>query len=342
MNTFGRLFQIAVYGESHGPEVGVLIDGCPAGLSLSAEDFLPDLEKRKAGLPGTTARREPDVPLIKSGLVNDRTTGAPLLIAFQNQDVQSQDYLDIRDTIRPGHADFAARRKFCGFNDIRGGGHFSGRLTVALTAAGVVAKKIISPITIESELLEAGGSRDIEAAVRSAAEAQDSIGGLIECRADGLPVGLGEPFFDSVESLISHLVFAIPGIKGIEFGSGFGCSRMRGSECNDAFIDSDGKTATNHAGGVNGGLTNGNSLVFRVAVKPPSSIAREQNTIDLRTNKPLKISIKGRHDICIALRMPVIVEAAAAVVLADLLMLEKKIPKNRGGDHEAGKNPDKD
>lgn len=327
MNTFGRLFQIALFGESHGEGVGILIDGCPAGLPLETEDFSLDLRRRQAGAPGTTPRREPDIPLIKSGLLNQKITGAPLLILFENRDVQSKDYQTLHDTPRPGHADFAARHKFRKFNDYRGSGHFSGRLTVALVAAGVIAKKILAPAIVEATLLEAGGSKEIEKAVQSALEENDSIGGVVECRARGLPVGLGEPFFDSVESLISHLVFAVPGIKGIEFGSGFACTKMKGTECNDVIVNKEGKTKTNHAGGINGGLTNGNELIFRVAVRPPSSVKKEQSTINLQTGETVKISVHGRHDACIALRMPVILEAVTAIVLADFMLIEQEIPR---------------
>lgn len=324
MNSFGRLFKIALFGESHGEDVGILIDGCPAGLSLTQEDFFADLRRRLAGAPGTTERREPDMPLIKSGLLNQKTTGAPLLILFENKDVLSKDYKNLQDIPRPGHADFVARQKYGGFNDFRGGGHFSGRLTVTLVAAGVVAKKILEPASIEATLLEAGGSRDFKKAVQSALEENDSIGGIVECRAGGIPIGLGEPFFDSIESQISHLVFAVPGIKGIEFGAGFACSRMKGTECNDVIVNREGKTKTNHAGGVNGGITNGNELVFRVAVRPPSSVGKEQRSINLKTGKRVKISVQGRHDACIALRMPVIIEAATAVILADFMLIEQK------------------
>lgn len=327
MNTFGELFKIALCGESHGEGVGVIIDGCPAGLPLTQEDFSADLSRRQAGVPGTTQRQETDIPLIQSGLLNHKTTGAPLLIFFENKDIQSEDYKNLEDIPRPGHADFVARRKYGGYNDFRGGGHFSGRLTVALVAAGVVAKKILASVSVRATLLEAGGSKEIEKAVLSALDENDSIGGIVECRARGLPVGLGEPFFDSVESKISHLVFAIPGIKGIEFGSGFACTRMKGTEYNDVILNREGKTETNHAGGINGGITNGNELVFRVAVRPPSSVRKEQRSINLETGEPVKVSVQGRHDACIALRMPVILEAATAVVLADFMLIEQKIPR---------------
>ena len=226
MNSFGKLFRITLFGESHGENIGVILDGCPAGIPLSAKDFIKDLGRRQPGAYGTTPRKETDVPLFKSGLFNERTTGATLTILFENKNIRSKDYSHLKNTPRPGHADFAAHHKYGGFNDYRGGGIFSGRLTVGLVAAGVVAKKILSPIEVDARLTEAGGDNNIEKNIQSAIREKDSIGGIIECRVNGLPIGLGEPFFDSTESLISHLVFAIPGIKGIEFGSGFACSRM--------------------------------------------------------------------------------------------------------------------
>jgi chorismate synthase len=323
MNSFGRLFRIQIFGESHGPSLGLLIDGCPAGVRLGLRDFLPDLRRRKSGRPGTTARLEPDLPQVESGLFRGRTTGAPLLVRFPNVDIKSDGYSLFRTIPRPGHADFAALKKYRGFHDHRGGGVFSGRLTLALVAAGVVAKKIIAPLAVSARLLEAGGRADIARTVARAAAAHDSVGGLVECRAENVPVGLGEPFFDSVESLISHLVFAIPGIKGIEFGAGFAAGRMRGSAFNDPFMKPDGRTATNNAGGISGGLANGNTIVFRVAVRPASSIGLAQQTINLKTGKPATLLIRGRHDACFALRLPVVVEATAAAVLADLLLRDR-------------------
>ncbi|MCW3120961.1 MAG: chorismate synthase, partial [Flavipsychrobacter sp.] len=278
MNTFGSIFRVSIFGESHGKWVGVTIDGCPAGIPLSESDLLPDLERRKAGAKGTTPRKEEDVPLFVSGVFNGATTGAPLTIVFENNNVRSADYSGMKDTPRPGHADFVLDKKFNGFNDPRGGGHSSGRLTVALVAAGCVAKKILTGIVINARLAEAGGNADIEAAIQKAIENQDSIGGVVSCSVTGLPVGIGEPFFNSVESVISHAVFAIPAIKGIEFGSGFGAAAMTGSVHNDPITDGEGTTKTNNAGGVNGGITNGNELYFRVAVKPTSSTPRQQQT----------------------------------------------------------------
>ena len=328
MNSFGRLFRLSILGESHGPCVGILIDGCPAGLALAAEDFLADLERRRGGgAPGTTPRREDDRPLLQTGVHQGRTTGAPILILFENRSVDSSAYEAIRHTPRPGHADWVAQHKFGGHADMRGSGHFSGRLTAALVAAGVVAKKLLGGATVTARLLEAGGSADIEAAVAAAMQAGDSVGGLVECRVTGLPAGLGEPFFDSVESLISHGVFAIPAIKGIEFGDGFGACRLRASAVNDALTDVQGRTRSNHAGGINGGISNGNELVFRVGVKPTSSIHRAQDTVDMRTEEPAVLTMGGRHDACIALRVPPVLEAVTAAVLADLLLLEARVAR---------------
>lgn len=324
MNSFGRLFRINIFGESHGKAVGVTIDGCPAGISIAPDDFLHDLTRRKSGAKGTTPRIEADLPQLLSGVFNGKTTGAPLTIIFENTNIKPGDYENLLAQPRPGHADFVTLQKFGGFGDYSGGGHFSGRLTIALVAAGVIAKKIIEPISISAKLLKAGGSENIQKAVEEAMAASDSIGGLIECTAKNLPVGLGEPFFDSVESLISHSVFAIPAIKGIEFGSGFAAAAIRGSEHNDLIISANGKTSTNNAGGINGGISNGNDLVFRVAVKPTSSIGKAQNTFNFANSKVEELKIEGRHDACIALRVPPVIEAVTAIVLADLILVGKK------------------
>lgn len=325
MNSFGRIFRISIFGESHGPLVGITIDGCPAGIPLKAEDFLADLNRRKAGASGTTPRKEDDTPSIVSGCFNDHTTGAPLTIIFENNNTRSTDYDAIKNTPRPGHADFVLNKKHSGFNDHRGGGHSSGRLTVAIVAAGIVAKKILLDINISARLIEAGGNADIEAAIQKAVDQQDSIGGLIQCTATGIPVGLGEPFFDSVESAISHIVFSIPAVKGIEFGAGFAAAKMTGSQHNDAIVDATGKTATNNSGGINGGITNGNELLFKVAIKPTSSTPQEQQTWSNATQQVESFTVKGRHDLCIALRAPVVVEAATAIALADLLLIKKAL-----------------
>ena len=329
MNQFGRLFRISILGESHGECVGLLIDGCPAGLSLSQEDFKTDIDRRKPGAKGTTPRIEDDIPFLKSGVFNGQTTGAPLLILFENNNTRSEDYEKKRDFPRPGHADFVAHKKFGGFEDYRGGGHFSGRLTVALVAAGVVAKKILANtkdnIQINASITEIGGETDQEKGLQKAIDAKDSIGGIVECKATGLPIGLGEPFFDSLESSISHIVFAIPAIRGIEFGTGFAAAKMFGSQHNDAIENMEGKTASNHAGGIVGGISNGNELVFRVAVKPTSSTPQNQHTLNWSSGDMETFSVKGRHDLCIALRVPVILESVTAIVLADSMLLEQRV-----------------
>ena len=327
MNSFGRIFRVHIFGESHGDCAGLTIDGCPAGLDLSVEDFFIDIERRKGGTKGTTPRKEDDTPKIITGWFNGKTTGAPLTILFENKNTRSGDYEKQRAFPRPGHADFTAHKKFGGYEDFRGSGHFSGRLTVSLVAAGVVAKKLLQHIKIESSILEIGGEADLEKGLQKAINEKDSIGGIVECRVNNLPVGLGEPFFNSVESVISHAVFAIPAVRGIEFGTGFAAAKMFGSKHNDAIAEEGGKTVTNHAGGIVGGITNGNEFVFRVAIKPTSSTPKEQESLNWETNTVENFSIKGRHDLCIALRVPVILEAVTAFVLADLMMLEDKIKR---------------
>ena len=322
MNSWGQIFRVSIWGESHGPQVGVSIDGVPAGIALCEEDFSKDLDRRRAGAAGTTPRKESDIPHIVSGVYNGFTTGSPLTIEFVNENTQSGDYRNLVKHPRPSHADLVAQQKWNGYNDPRGGGHFSGRITLGLVAAGVVAKKILDNDTVFStEIIEIGGEQDkakFAEILESARTAQDSVGGVVECRAKGITAGLGEPFFDSAESLIAHLLFSIPAVKGVEFGKGFEAARMRGSEHNDAIIDESGTTATNNAGGIVGGITNGNELVVRAAIKPTASIAQEQATYNFESNKVEPLVIKGRHDVCIALRAAVVVESAIAIALADL------------------------
>ncbi len=321
MNSFGQNFRVTMWGESHGVEIGVSIDGVPAGIPLTETDFLEDLDRRRSGKIGTTPRKESDTPKIVSGVFNGYTTGAPLTISFVNESTRSKDYSALSTHFRPSHADRVASVKFDGYNDYRGGGHFSGRLTLTLVAAGVVAKKVLgSAYNFSSSIIELGGSSDAteyDAIVLSALKDRDSVGGVIECRVEGTPVGLGEPFFDSVESRMAHILFAIPAIKGVEFGAGFESARMRGSENNDMITDAEGHTATNHAGGINGGISNGNDILFRVAVKPTPSIASEQMTYNSATQSVESLVIEGRHDAAIVLRAGVVVEAAAAIALAD-------------------------
>jgi chorismate synthase len=323
MNNFGKLFRISIFGESHGKSVGITVDGCPPGLALTENDFTYDLSRRKSGAKGTTPRNEDDLPELISGTFNGFTTGAPITVLFRNTNTRSGDYSNLQTSPRPGHADYVANKKFKGFQDFRGGGHFSGRLTLALVAAGVIAKKIVSPVEINAELKQAGGNANIEEAIDRALANHDSIGGIVECVATNIPIGLGEPFFDSVESVISHIVFSIPAIKGIEFGSGFAAAQMFGSQHNDSIINAEGKTATNNSGGINGGITNGNEVIFRVAVKPTSSIGKTQQTFNSVSGKVEDLTIEGRHDACIALRVPVVLEAATAIALADLMLQMK-------------------
>ncbi|HQR92801.1 MAG: chorismate synthase [Bacteroidetes bacterium 24-39-8] len=334
MNSFGRIFRVNIFGESHGESVGLNLDGCPAGLPLDLDDFMDDIKRRQGGNQrGATPRKEDDLPIFKSGLFNGITTGAPITILFENNNTRSGDYEKLRAVPRPGHADFTAHAKFGGFEDFRGGGHFSGRLTVALVAAGVIAKKILKTaegdtnIEVVASILEIAGETDVEKGLDKAIAAKDSVGGIVECRVTGLPIGLGEHFFDSVESLISHAVFAIPAVRGIEFGTGFAAAKMFGVEHNDAILDASGKTASNHSGGIVGGYTNGNELVFRIAIKPTSSTPKEQQTWNWETNEIESFSVKGRHDLCIALRVPVVLEAVTAMVLADLMLIDQKIKR---------------
>ena len=372
MNSFGSKFRVEIFGESHGEAIGVVVDGAKAGIPLSKEDFMEDILRRKSGSKGTTPRIEPDEPEILSGVFEGHTTGAPIAIIFRNTNTKSSDYKELLDVPRPGHADWTASVKWNGFNDPRGGGHFSGRLTLPLVAAGVIAKKQCG-FSFHADLVEIGGETDKDKwpdLLDATAKEGDSLGGIVECHVDGVPAGLGDPFFDSVESLISHAVFSIPGVRGIEFGDGFAAARLKGSEHNDSLTcpgtslmaeaSSGGPTASlceapplasqseapvpplnvprvavvgpsrlvsaiqqpvlakNGAGGVNGGITNGAPIVFRVAFKPTSSIAKAQKTLNIKTGEMTELKIKGRHDVCFALRTPVIVEAVAAIVLAGL------------------------
>lgn len=327
MNSFGKIFRVSIFGESHGSGVGIVVDGVPSGLPLSYSDFDKDLARRRSGAKGTTPRKEADLPKLNSGIFNNYSTGAPLVIQFENTNTRSKDYNKLREIPRPGHADFVASKKFGGFEDFRGGGHFSARLTLGLVGAGVIAKKLIAPISIEAKLIEAGDNTNIDAAIDKAVEEQNSIGGIIECRAKNIPIGIGEPFFDSIESVLAHIMFSIPAVKGVEFGSGFQSAKMKGSEHNDNILSIDGKTETNHAGGINGGISNGNELIFRIAIKPTSSISLEQKTLNVNTGKVDTLKVEGRHDLCVALRAPVIVEAATAIVLADFMIQAQKIER---------------
>lgn len=326
MNSFGNKFRISIFGESHGKSVGITIDGCPAGLSIHEKDLLIDLERRKGGMQkGTTPRQEADYPIFMSGVFNGKTTGFPITILFENNNTRSDDYKNQRSIPRPGHADMTANQKFGGNEDYRGGGHFSARLTTGLVAAGAIAKMLIPHINITAVIKEIGGESNLERGLQKAIDAKDSIGGIIECTVKGLPFGLGEPYFDSIESVLAHMIFSVPAVKGIEFGAGFSAAKMFGTEHNDSIINKDGKTKSNHAGGIVGGISNGNDLVFRIAIKPTSSTPKMQTSYNWDTNQMESFSIKGRHDLCVALRAPVIIEAVTAIVLVDFMQLEQKI-----------------
>lgn len=332
MNSFGVVFRVSLFGESHGQAIGVIIDGCPPGIAIKTDDFIPDLKRRQSGSPGTTKRKEPDLPEIISGVFDGVTTGAPVTLMTRNSDRISSDYDEFKDVPRPGHADFVSRIKHSGFSDMRGSGHFSGRITWGLVAAGVLAKKLAGSAGINAKLVSAGGYDDIEKAINEAIASNDTIGGIIECRVKNPPIAIGEPFFYSFESAVSHIIFSIPAIKGIEFGAGFSSAGMRGSEHNDPLINSSGKTLSNNAGGINGGITNGNEIIFRIVVKPTSSTGVDQITYNFATGKMTTLKVKGRHDTCIALRMPVIVEAATAIAMADLMLIDRGIHGERNTD----------
>ncbi len=324
MNSFGRIFRVSIWGESHGTQIGVSIDGVRSGLKISLEDFATDLDRRRSGAKGTTPRKESDTPQIVSGHFNECATGAPMTIVFENENTISKDYSNLKSHFRPSHSDRVAEVKYGGYQDYRGGGHFSGRITLPIVAAGVVAKKLLgSGVDIKSEIVELAGERDSSkfgAIIERAIKSLDSVGGIVECRVSGIPTGIGEPFFDSAESVISHMLFSIPAVKGVEFGAGFESTRMLGSQNNDMIVSADGTTATNRAGGINGGITNGNEIVVRVAIKPTPSIASEQMTYNAAHDSVEPLVIHGRHDACIALRAGVVVEAAVAIALADMTL----------------------
>ena len=334
MNTFGRKFRVSIFGESHGEAIGVVLDGVPAGLELSEADFEKDIDRRRSGVKGTTPRKESDKPVILSGIYEGHTTGAPLAVIFRNENTRSSDYSLFAAMPRPGHADLTAALKWEDCQDPRGGGHFSGRLTLPVVAAGVVAKKILADATILDEtpcndvcarIVELGGipvgqEGEWQKAIDKTMKEGDSLGAVIECIVPQIDPGYGEPFWDSVESVIAHGIFAIPGVRGIEFGDGFRAAAMKGSEHNDP-IGEDGRPLKNGAGGINGGITNGAPVTFRVAFKPTSSIHKAQQTYNFAASRMDILEVPGRHDACFALRAPVVVEAVAAIALADLVLL---------------------
>ena len=344
MNTIGRKFRVSIFGESHGELIGVVLDGVTEGLELSEQDFMEDILRRKSGAKGTTPRIEADQPMIVSGVFEGHTTGAPLTIVFKNTNTHSSDYSLFAAMPRPGHADLTAALKWEDCQDPRGGGHFSGRLTLPVVAAGVVAKKMLADLTmldetpcneVSARIIELGGialesnqdggsNQTVQAswqeAIDQAVKEGDSLGAVVECTVPAIDPGYGEPFWDSVESQIAHAIFAIPGVRAIEFGDGFEAAKMKGSEHNDP-IGEDGRPLKNGAGGVNGGITNGAPIVFRVAFKPTASIRKAQTTYNFATGQMDTLEVPGRHDVCFALRAPVVVEAMTAIVLADLVKM---------------------
>ncbi|MFU0825520.1 chorismate synthase [Clostridium sp.] len=352
---WGNKIKYSIFGESHGNSIGIIIDGLPSGIELDIEEINREMRRRAPGKNKfSTARNEKDEFQIQSGYFNNRTTGTPLCITIKNSDQHSKDYEKTKSLLRPSHADYTGFIKYEGFNDYRGGGHFSGRLTAPIVFAGAVAKQILKKqgiiigshiksigtvednyfdsVNIKKELLEELSKKefptiDEEKALKmkeeilKCKEELDSIGGIVECAILNLPAGIGSPFFNSVESILSSLMFSIPAVKGVEFGAGFNISRMKGSQANDEFfIENDNiKTYTNNNGGILGGITNGMPLIFRVAFKPTASIAKEQRTVDIVTRENTMIRIEGRHDPCIVQRAVPVVEAAAAMGILELI-----------------------
>jgi chorismate synthase len=359
-NSIGKEFTVTTFGESHGPVVGVVVDGCPAGLPLSEADFQEELDRRIPADPRiVSARIEKDHAKILSGVFNGLTTGAPLTLTVENKETKSSDYDAIKDLPRPAHSDYPARIRYGGFNDYRGGGRFSGRVTVALIMAGVVAKKVlgrynidvlayttsIGPVKSTKKLTTADIKKNrysaatrcpdlacgekMEQAIITAKEAGDSLGGVIECQALNVPAGVGEPLFETLDGDLAKALFAVPAVKGVEFGVGFKAAELKGSENNDAFLMKNGKVATvkENAGGIMGGLSSGMPIIIRVAIKPTPSIVKEQQTIDMAKMENATISVKGRHDPCIVPKAVPAIEAAVAVTLIDHLLRVGDIPR---------------
>jgi chorismate synthase len=359
-NSIGKEFVVTSFGESHGKCVGIIVDGCPAGLPLSENDIQAELDRRIPPQPKIVSGRiEKDIAEILSGIFNGFTTGAPIAITVENKEADSSDYEVIKDLPRPGHADYAARVKYGGFNDYRGGGRFSGRVTVALIIGGAVAKKLLSLFGVDvlaytkaignvrmskSLSFEEIRKRRYETAVRcpdiACAEAMeeaivkarkegDSVGGIIEIIALNIPVGVGEPLFDSLDADIAKMLFTIPAVKGVEFGVGFKAAELKGSENNDAYLMRNGKVATltNNAGGILGGMSSGMPIIVRMAVKPTPSIAKEQQTVNLSKMENATIKVTGRHDPCVVPKAVPAAESAVAIVLADHMIRAGFIPK---------------
>lgn len=325
-STYGKNIQISIFGQSHSEAIGVTIDGLPAGIKIDLDQLQQFLDRRAPGKSKyATKRSEADMPEFLSGIVNNITCGAPLTAVIRNRDQRSKDYDHLKDCPRPGHADYTAHVKYKGFEDLRGGGHFSGRLTAPLCIAGGICKQILEQkrIYIQSTIVSIGGNEEHPYdEIEKAMETLDSVGGIIECTATGLPVGIGEPMFDGIENKIAQAVFAIPAVKGIEFGKGFEMAKLHGSETNDSFtyVENQVQTKTNYHGGILGGISSGMPVSFRVAVKPTPSISRKQQSISYAKKADQDLTVKGRHDPCIVPRALPCVESAAAIALYDLLL----------------------
>ncbi|MCM3799328.1 chorismate synthase [Caldifermentibacillus hisashii] len=353
----GNKLKLSIFGESHGPAIGITIDGLPPGVAIDMDKVLAEMDRRKPGKSLlSTTRKESDTPEIISGFFNGYTTGAPLTAIIRNSDQRSKVYEDIKNLMRPGHADYPAFVKYGGFHDYRGGGHFSGRITAPLVFAGAIAKQILAEKGIfvgahvksishiddksfqdvevnqalfdelkkqELPLIDGEKRTEIEEVILQARKDMDSVGGTIECTVIGIPAGIGDPFFNSVESVLAHLIFSVPAVKGIEFGKGFEMAKLRGSETNDAYYyeGDEVKTRTNNNGGITGGITNGMPVLFTVAIKPTSSIAKKQQTINIAEHKNSELVVKGRHDPCIVPRAIPVIEAVTALGILDLMFI---------------------
>lgn len=323
MNSFGKLFKVSLYGESHGKSIGVLIDGVKPGIKLDYNLIDSFLNRRKPNYTGSTLRKEKDNYEILSGIYNDTTTGTPLLFNISNEDIKSSDYNIFKDIYRPSHTDFVAKEKYKGFNNLPGSSFFSGRITAALVIAGAVAK-MHTNYEITSELIQVGTLENINNLDKYSSnitDEEDSIGAIVKLTIKGVEVGLGEPFFSGADSVLASILYSVPAVKGVSFGKGFKGVNLKGSEFNDVYINKKGKTKTNNAGGINGGITNGNDIIINCFVKPASSIAKEQETFNFKTNKMDILKIKGRHDSFIAKRIMVVLESAVHIALCDLKLL---------------------
>ena len=321
MNTIGHLFKLTTFGESHGTAIGGVIDGCPSQLKLDFDFIANELLRRKTAQSATASqRKESDQIEWLSGLLNGVTLGTPIAFMVRNEDAKSEDYEALKDVYRPSHADFTYEQKY-GLRDWRGGGRASVRTTLPIVVAGAIAKQVLKDkgITVTAEVTVMGNAEQ-------ARKANDTVGGIVECRIIGVPAGLGEPMFGKFSAELAHAMFSLPAVKGFEVGDGFAMAKMKGSEVNDSFINMDGKitTATNHSGGIQGGISNGNDIVFRVAFKPIPSITRPQQTVN-RAGEPCEITIEGRHDVCALPRAIVLVEALAAMVTVDMGMMAKSL-----------------